>query len=77
MSAVSKGQYELQGTIKIFHISRNFTLSVASCISVYNVPRDYKVVCIEQVFCVHINEVPLAVGRGGEGGRLVISDSAK
>ena len=48
-----------------FFISRNFTLSVASCTSVYNVPGGFKVVCTEQVFCVHINEVPQAVGKGG------------
>ena len=39
----------------------NFTLTVASCISVI-MPGDFKVVCIKQVFhfnSVHINEVLL------------------
>ena len=55
--------YELQGTIKNVHIKRNFTITVASCISVI-MPGDFKVVCIKQVFCfnsVCINEVPLYV----------------
>ena len=41
------------------HISRNFTLTVASCISVI-MPGDFKVVCIKQVFnSVCINQIPL------------------
>ena len=41
---------ELQGTIKNFHISRIFTLTVAtSCISVI-MPGDFKVVCIHRCF---------------------------
>ena len=47
-------QYELQGTIKNVHIIRNFTLTVASCISVI-MPGDFKVVCIKQMF--HFNSV--------------------
>ena len=42
-------------------IIRNFTLTVASCISVI-MPGDFKVVCIKQVShfnSVHINKVPL------------------
>ena len=43
------------------HIIRNFTLTVASCVSVI-MPGDFKVVCIKQVShfnSVHINKVPL------------------
>ena len=36
------------------HIIRNFTLTVASCISVI-MPEDFKVACIKQVF--HFNSV--------------------
>ena len=35
--------------LKNVHIIRNFTLTVASCISVI-MPGDFKVVCIKQVF---------------------------
>ena len=51
----------IYGTIKNVHIIRNFTLTVASCISVI-MPGDFKVVCIKQVFhfnSVHINKVSL------------------
>ena len=39
----------------------NFTIAVASCISVI-MPGDFKVVCIKEIFrfnSVRINEVPL------------------
>ena len=50
-----------RGPSKNVHIKRNFTITVASCISVI-MPGDFKVVRIKQVFrfnSVRINEVPL------------------
>ena len=52
-----------RGPSKILHINRNFTITVASCISPI-MPGDLKVVRIKQVFrfnSVNINEVQLYV----------------
>ena len=53
-----------RGPSKNVHINRNFTITVASCISVI-MPGDFKVVRIKQVFrfnSVRINGVPLYSG---------------
>ena len=50
-----------RGLSKNVHVSRNFTLTVASCISVI-MPGNFKAVCIKQVFHFNsgnINKVPL------------------
>ena len=52
-----------RGPSNIVNINRNFTITVASCISPI-MRGDFKVVHISQVFrfnSVHINEVPLYI----------------